>query len=693
MVRALCLHAASWRGLSSIARAVHSIGSDGPLPLVRWMSVRILSSLVEAADTVKSDSDLEEFLDIMAGLLPRTKDSFAPAAAEAEIACMHLLQRWEPTSGCATAQTPADLILSHLTDRHIPSFLLVLIPHVHDHDARAATFLMDLILKILKTKSHSSLAYEEDAPADALVEAILDNARRFPSPPAPPAHWDHIQLRLVDSLKYIAAVRFPIAIKQVLQPPMGEKARAIHAFCRDRGTLVLLVKELMTRMAASTTGDVAVAVEAMGMVLECADDGGVAGIAKKYFGEIFAALLVFSWEAGDVKRSLELVRSVVAGLWRAAGMGEVSQEVDWQNGIDVMYAAVDESWREKTITAIADFLRKVSMHNHSTGSVAVASQLVGRSAAVDAQFIDLFENMCKTSLVGEEIFAVRRLTFAIAGLRRIVARWTREQQESIEETSGHVKCLLTTLSGFVTHIDDPVALEAMLSLQDVLKLVQPDIDQFELMPILINRILAQMRRVIDHKNPTVRTAALDLLRATCEKLQPVQDMLPLSGDLIQPFYASVGDLWIPCLVRTQDPDPCTRISALKALLAIINSAFAETLIEVTDFEKDPINQYAAILDLTKAEVGECSHVHINACSYYLIGLSAIPNEVVSAAVTLLPAVISMIPDPSAEAIDCINDVIEKIFNFNNKAFAPLLAEIIIEGQRIDPNARAVIRSS
>jgi hypothetical protein len=668
LVRALFLHASSWRGLSSIVRAVHSLGANGPLPLVRWMSVRIISDLVDVADVVKSEEDINEFVEVFGCILPRIFDSVDRVREEAKHACEQLMQRWEPTSDVGrltVVHFPQRVILRHLSDRQVPGFILGLISHVHDSDKSAAEAVLETLVETLATRATSALA-PENAPADAIVEAILGSARIAPIPLT--SHWNDIQKRLVESLRYIAAVRFPITIQKILTPPMDskDKCQAIHAFARNKTTLVFLVKELMERM--SRGDDIEVAVPALSMVLDCFDDSGVASMARKYFGEIFASLLVIFWHK-DIP-----VKPVIHKLFRAAHIGRIGDSVTPETGIRMLREEIGQNAAtNKIFSAISDYVEKFYM-NSSAGYV-LASQLVGVSESIDSQFLELFENVCRSN----DDFV--KIKFAIRGIRGIVARWTKEQGNTIEDVSEHVKLLFGIMSGFVTHMDDNLAVESMSAIGDLLNLVGES-NITDVSSVLVNRVLVLMRRVIDHRTPAVRVQALTLLARTCDKLN--------SDSPDQGFYSAVGDLWVPCVVRTQDRDSETRLAAQHALAAIINSAFAETPVSAQDFETA---DYATLLDLAKREIAECSYIHIDACAYYLIGLSAIEVEVVEAAIALLPVIISMVPEPSTDAVESITEVVEKILNLNNKNVSHLLADILVQAKSIDPEYRIVKASS
>ena len=160
--------------------------------------------------------------------------------------------------------------------------------------------------------------------------------------------------------------------------------------------------------------------------------------------------------------------------------------------------------------------------------------------------------------------------------------------------------------------------------------------------------------------------------------------------MIESFYRSVSDLWIPCVVRTQDPaSPEMRASALKAFKSILNNAVRETPTENELVEGDPLKHYPKILSIVKSEIGECSFVHLNSCCYYLLGLSSVSSEVRIAAARLVPVILGMIPEPSAEATTSVAGVINSVLSSGLDQMHEVVADILIEAKRIENSPESV----
>jgi hypothetical protein len=207
---------------------------------------------------------------------------------------------------------------------------------------------------------------------------------------------------------------------------------------------------------------------------------------------------------------------------------------------------------------------------------------------------------------------------------------------------------------------------------------------------LIHPILGQLKRVVDHQSESVRRVAFDVIAAICNLVDQQEN-----ESTVIDFYRSISDLWISCVVRTQDPSSVElRYSARSAFVSILNNAVRDESITEKELglAHDPIKDYHRILEIVKAEIGECSFVHLNACCYYLLGLSSIPLEVRTAAARLVPIVLAMIPEPSSEATSSVTTVINSLLASGLDQVYDVIADILIQAKRIDPESGNAMRT-
>jgi hypothetical protein len=682
VVKSLLGHASSWLGFSRLVKAVFALGGNGPLPLVRWVCVRIVREISDDTDIVKSDSDINEFLEVVATLIPRLSDTYVPVSSVAQELLKELLLRCQFTKDIAVDSHTFTMSLGMaIPDVFVSGYVLSLISQVHDSDAANAA--VDAINNVLSQRA--SVFSAADSSAEAVVDAILSNAALSYAnidSPIPSSLSQDGRVRLVTSLKFLAAVRFPVTIKEVLKTTQcdisQDKVHAIHSFVRDKSTLLALTKELMDRMnhPSDDVHDNVIAGIAMGHVLDCFDDTGVVSVSTKFFAEIYLALLVLWWRCKTEASRATHIKLVIHKLCRAStgnGIGRLPDSVTTENGIRLILDK-NESYTGSMMDFLKPFLVLESHAVQRQAAIVLACQLVGSNQNVDEQLWPIFFSICEKNEGQIEVH------YAIKGLRRILERKcsTTLSFDAIKQ----VENILLLFSSNISSFDNQIALEALIGVRLVAGATSSDSDGIPLTRVLMSHSLGQMRRVVDHNDSRIRAESFKTISDICNV---VACSSMLDGDdekYVTQFFTAVSDLWIPCLVRTQD-EPGVRDHALRAFESIINSAVADRQVSL------PLGaKLYSLFDVVREEISECSVIHLNSCSYYLLGLPSVSDSVAIAAARLASVLISLIPTASGEAGVVVADMIEKVISLSQsvKGINLSIANLIIEGKRIDKAA-------
>ena len=195
---------------------------------------------------------------------------------------------------------------------------------------------------------------------------------------------------------------------------------------------------------------------------------------------------------------------------------------------------------------------------------------------------------------------------------------------------------------------------------------------------LMSTTLAQLRRVVDHTDVTIKAGSFNAIRVICESVHETDVIENAEMDQASAqFFASVSDLWIPCLLRSTD-DTVSSL-AEEALGALLTAAVADSPVAIT-----PGTQFATLLSLVRTEICETSLPHLHSCSYYLLGLPSVDKKVAIAAARLVPLLIELLPEASKEAAEIVDDVLEKLLALSliHREIEPLLTDVVIQGKRL-----------
>ena len=679
VVKSLLGHASSWLGFSRLVKAVFALGGNGPLPLVRWVCVRIVREIADDTDIVKTDSDINEFLEVVATLIPRISDSYLPVQTVAQELLKELLLRCQFTKDIVVDVHSLTISLSAaIPDVFVSGYVLSLVSQVHDSDAANAA--VDAINHALSQRA--SVFSAADSAAEAVVDAILSNAALSYAnidSPIPSSLTHDGRVRLVTSLKFLAAVRFPVTIKEVLKTNLPElsqdKVHAIHSFVRDKSTLLALAKELMDRMnrPSEDVQENVIAAIAMGHVLDCFDDTGVVSVATKFFPEIYLALLVLWWRCRTENASAAAIKLVIHKLCRATsgnGIGRLPDSVTTENGIRLILER-NESFTGAMMDFLKPFLVLESHSGQRQAAIVLACQLVGTHSSVDEQLWPIFFSICEKNDGQIEVH------HAIKGLSRILRLMCSNKLST--DAIKQVENILSLFSTNISSFDNEIALEALIGVRLVAGATSSDSNGVTLIRVLMSHSLGQIRRVVDHTDARIRSEAFKTISEICN-IVACSSML--DGDdekCVTQFFTAVSDLWIPCLVRSQD-EPGVKEHALTAFQSIINSAVADRQVSLTQAAK-----LDSLFDIVREEIAECSVNHLNSCSYYLLGLPSVSESVAIAAGRLAPVLVSLIPSASAEAGVVVADMIEKLLSLSQsvKGINLVIANLVIQGKRMD----------
>ena len=652
VVKSLFRHANSWMGFSRLVKAVFALGGNGPLPLLRWACVRIVAELVDETEEVRDEHDVNEFLETIAVIFPRITDTYAPVKDLAVQLVGDLFLRCQFTKDISSVDT-ARLALA-VPATHVPTFVLLIVTTVHDADS--SDFVVSFLHLMLSCRS--DVFVPEDVAADAVVDAILTNAAFTPSPDSPvPPLSEPTRKKLVETLKYLAAVRFPIAIKNVLRSAIStDGVHAIHSFAREKTTLVFLAKELIERING-VEGSITAA-EAMGHVLDCFDDSGVSSISAKYFCEIFSSLLMLLWREPG---AADAIRLVIHKLCRAAAVERLPDSLSAESGMELMLKN-SEHFRPKCANFLSPFLGIDIGSKQRSAALVLVSQLMGTDVAIDAQFlISMMEVVTKNEGSSEVFFALKSIAAIIACA-------------ATEEVLANALVLFTQHVGASENATVTVALRGICTVGEYAK----NMKSSPLTAALMSTTLAQLRRVVDHTDVTIKAGSFNAIRVICESVHETDVIENAEMDQASAqFFASVSDLWIPCLLRSTD-DTVSSL-AEEALGALLTAAVADSPVAIT-----PGTQFATLLSLVRTEICETSLPHLHSCSYYLLGLPSVDKKVAIAAARLVPLLIELLPEASKEAAEIVDDVLEKLLALSliHREIEPLLTDVVIQGKRL-----------
>ena len=656
VVKSLLGHANSWLGFTRLVKAVFALGGNGPLPLVRWVCVRIIREIADDTDIVRSDSDITEFLEVVATLIPRIADSYPPVAAIATELLRELLLRCQFTKDISSNFSAS--IVHAIPGAFVSGYVLNLIGNIHDSDAAGAT--VDAIFTVLSVRS--CVFSSEDSAAEAVVDAILSNAAMsVTDSPIPSSLSRETRIRLVTSLRFIAAVRFPIAIKEILKRQSGgdefseDKVHALHALVRDKTTLAYLTNELMERINHVDSDAGFVAAVALGHMLDCFEDTGVASIASKYFCDMFLSLLVLMWRYEGGKATIRLV---VHKLCRAAAVGRLPDSLSTESGLTLLGEKID---RFRCMQFLRPILVLETSSKQRQAAVMLAAQLVGVSRDVDLELWMILSRVAEQE--GHQI----EVSFAMKGLSGILRRKCNENDFS------DVERIVTLFTSNVSSFDAGISLESLVGLGLVAKACPEHLVQ-----ILMKQSVTQIRRVVDHSNVQVRCEAFRTLTEICRAVGE-RTSLESDEDHVSAFFSAVADLWIPCFVRSWD-EADVREEAFRAFETIINVAVAD---EPVGIPRD--RSIEALIDVVRTEIGECSVNHLNSCAYYLLGLPNVNADVAITAAKLAPLLIALVKEPSSEAAVVVSDMVEKMLVLSQsiKGVNLLIANVITQGKRME----------
>ena len=670
VVKSLMGHARSWLGFSRLARAVFALGGSGPLPLVRWVCVRIVSALAEETDVVRSDADTEQFLEVISTLVPRLHDTYPPVRDLSIKLVNQLLIRWRFTKDIAAANTAVtgnDIIsiAQVVPDEFVVGYALNLLCQIHDSDSGPSV--VEAIRELLSLRSSAVSSPEA---AETLVESILTNSAITSTPLLP----RESKIRLLESLRFIAAVWFPVAIRQVLSGDAAsdDKTLAIQAFVRDKSTLLHLTKELVDRLNSPDLDSAVRASFALGAVMDCYEDSGVAGIAVKFFSALFLSLLILLWRVKNVPDLVqrEGIKLVVHKLCRAACI-EPALPSSFSTESALTTLLCDEHQNRSLIPVMRDFLNPfLLLVDKSCGQRRQAAIVLAAQLA-DPSLTSVFIQICEDS--GSDEGSVETL-YSIKGLRLVLT------SKSLVAGGGYFESFLTIFSTNIASTDSCIVSESLRCISLLLETSAPPFDSSSSLATFV-RCVAHLRRVVDHSDPIIRAEAFKVLARICNTVA-ASDVID-SGDtdpkLVSNFFSAISDLWIPCIVRSQDL-PQVAANACKAFEAILNAAISDQPVKI------PIgSDLSFFLDIVRSEVSESPIAHLNSCSYYLLGMPSVSEPVAVAAARLISVLSSLISEPSAETLSIVAGIVEQLLLLAKtfKPITPLIAGVVIGGQPLN----------
>ncbi|CAJ1409510.1 unnamed protein product [Effrenium voratum] len=509
VLKALLFQAARrWLGVSKLLQAVHLTGASHAEPR-RWTCVQIIGDLCRVAPIVtiptedEGESDLGDWSECLALVLPRMGDSSKAVASAGVDAVQQLLARCQYTTHLRLGTTeeyltlPQDTaallddgvapglitereelrgdpappsqqlvgaLLTRLPEHAMPAMVQYLMPSMHDVDSHAAMTGVDAMHLLLQSCCEQLSAEA----ASNLVSTIFEEVERV--------RHSSVRQLVLSCIKVLALHHFDAVIEELLE--MGPDFKmsimgALQVMAKESSLLLKLLNHLTAAWNHPSSAEARQVLSATVAVghLFTVNDSSIGAAVKKYFSQLFGTFLL---RIGTTSEGLH--------AQQAAG-------------------------------AFMNFL-------HASQNDSMAMALEGnRLAKVTREFYDeviceLASLFCRHQPRRRETLLQFLQPFLAAKLpgHRVAAMSTMSQLLSCMDSPMERDDLLAILSSVVAAIDDAdatVRKQAGRGLGNVAALWQNWEDASQIMADdIVQEVLMQMCRLLSDEAPSVRREAV-----------------------------------------------------------------------------------------------------------------------------------------------------------------------------------------
>lgn len=633
LVKSLLIHAHSWLGVSRLLQAVHKAGASCS-ELVRWTATQLLGVLCTAAPILElpqegetdQRSDVGDWCECLALLLPRTGDSYKPVVAAAIDAAHELLSRCEWTAGVristsadaaaaegafarsaleallpadreagldlggALATPPQQLVaalVARLPPAAIPPLVQHLMPAMHDADSRAALSGVDALYLILQACSERL----SDERATNLIATVFEEVEKV--------RHSSVRQRVLSCIQILALHHFEATAAELLEtgPDFNTSVLgALQVLAKEKALLLRLLNHFTDTLNNSDPAPkgrpnklVQAATVALGHLFTV-NDSSIGMVVKKYFPQLFGTFLL---RIGTTAEGLCAQQTAAAFMNFLHASGNESMAMALEGN---RLSRVNRELYDEVISELAGLfcrhhpgkreLLLQFMHpatgggflerpfpGHRVATVAALSQIVGSSRSNGGGNFEL-ESMASVvqsllKCVSDEHGTVRKQ--AMRGLGQLVVQWQQPGALQRAQEDPALRKVLPALCESLTDSFTAVQKEAVVAVQRACVVEEAPLEWRELLLGSVQRV----QPLINAGDVALRGASLDLLGRLAALAGPPLAAPPPPGvdhdEAIPPhlprgaFSSELELLVVDCVVRLEDTSSAVASAAARCL--------------------------------------------------------------------------------------------------------------------------------
>eukprot|EP00929_Paragymnodinium_shiwhaense_P061271 TRINITY_DN30597_c0_g1_i1.p1 TRINITY_DN30597_c0_g1~~TRINITY_DN30597_c0_g1_i1.p1 ORF type:complete len:1889 (+),score=442.87 TRINITY_DN30597_c0_g1_i1:197-5863(+) len=607
LIESLLFHAHSWLGVSRLLQAVHAAGASCPVEFIRWTCTQLLGVLCKAAPILdvpqaheeEVHTDVGDWCECLALLLPRTGDSCRPVVVSAVDAVQQLLSRCEWTSDVRlgevaagqeqtqSSKTPASTaerppptlerhgdsadgpaapgppsqqlvaaLVSRLPPSAIPPLVQHLMPAMHDADSRAALSGVDALYLILQACSEK-LSGER---ATNLISTVFEEVEKV-------SH-SSVRQRVLSCIKVLALHHFESAVSELLDtgPEFNTSILgALQVLAKEKALLLRLLNHFTDTLNNSDPGTqkrpnrlVLAATVALGHLFTV-NDSSIGMVVKKYFPQLFGTFLL---RIGTTVEGLSAQQTAAAfmNFLHASQNDSMAMALEGNRLSRVTRDLYDEviselaalfcrhhpSKREALLQFIHPFLAR-PFAGHRVATVSALAQLLasGVDGSLGASVVtQIVQSLLRC--VGDAHSTVRKQ--AMRGLGQFVLLLQQRSSEAAQaDEEIAVRHVLPALCQALTDSCFATQREAVLALQ---RACQVDDLHPDWQPLLL-RSAKDLHPLFDACDVSLRGASFDLLGRLCKIAGPPPPADDIPEHRVE-FSNALQLLLVDCVIRLED---------------------------------------------------------------------------------------------------------------------------------------------
>jgi len=628
LIKSLLFHAHSWLGVSRLLQAVHAAGANCPVEFIRWTCTQILHTLctvapilaMPEADAEEVHSDVGDWCECLALLLPRTGDSCRAVVNQAIDAVQELLSRCEWTSDvhivplAASGQSPLDggasksgraswslessvegsgptppsqqlvtALVARLPPAAIPPLVQHLMPSMHDADSRAALSGVDALYLILQACSEKLSAER----ASNLITTVFEEVEKV-------SH-SSVRQRVLSCIKVLALYHFESAVGELLDTGPDFNASilgALQVLAKEKALLLRLLNHFTDTLNNSDPGTqkrpnrlVLAATVALGHLFTV-NDSCIGIVLKKYFPQLFGTFLL---RIGTTTEGLSAQQTAAAfmNFLHASQNDSMAMALEGKKLSSVNREQYDEvicelaalfcrhhpNKREALLQFIHPFLDR-PFPGHRVATAGFLSQLLA-SGAESGLGDDMIANVVQSLLrCADDAHSIVRKQ-GVRGLGHLINLWQQSLAEVVRSDADLVlQRVLPAICKGLPDENAAVQKEAVVAVQRACQV--PDVSP-EWQHLLL-RSADHLQALLDAPDVALRGASLDLLGKLCKLTCPSEDGSE-AGTIVDSnrmnFVRTADLLLVSCTVRLEDPSVAVSWAASRCLSQLVTLVCGE----------------------------------------------------------------------------------------------------------------------